>query len=154
MKTRFLVILSLVLWFGTFSVAGWYFMNGTTSKSKDGRISVHLTATEKDYVLNEMRGLIKGVNHIFVALGKGDQGEVAKVASSLGMVLATDDSPQLLLKLPVQLKTLGLGLHQSFDDLAKDIRSGLTQKETLVRLGQMTEACVACHSIYRLDVVE
>jgi len=154
MNTKGLAITSLVLWVVTVSVVGFYFVKGTTSMSPDGRVAVHLSGPEKNYVLAEMRALVSGVNRIFVALGQEDLEKVAKISSSLGMIMATDDQPELLLKLPVQLKTWGLGLHKEFDTLATEIRGGLTQKQTLVRLGDMTAACVSCHATYKLVAKE
>jgi hypothetical protein len=150
MKTKSLAITAIVLWTISISVVGFFFIKGTTTMSPDGRTAVHLTGPEKNYVLTEMRSLVAGVNKIFIALGENNLDEVAKISSSLGMVMATDDQPELLLKLPVQLKTWGMGLHREFDVLAGEIKGGLTQQQTLVRLGKMTSSCVACHATYRL----
>ena len=44
----------------------WFFVNGVTEESDDGRTSIILNEDEKDYVLLEMRGLLEAVHAITV----------------------------------------------------------------------------------------
>jgi cytochrome c556 len=65
--------------------------------------------------------------------------------------MAVDVNPALMAKLPLEFKKLGLSMHDDFDNLSKDIKGGLNQTDTIKRLGEITNKCIACHSTYRLQ---
>jgi hypothetical protein len=119
---------------------------------EDGRTTIVLSETEKATVLSEMRDLLEGVQIITGALAVNDLEAVADAASSRGMVMANSDSPELLAKLPLEVKTLGLGAHAAFDNLAAMASEGSEANVLLAELSDMMSSCVACHQQYRIAI--
>ena len=143
-------ILALVLWGLTLGAAAYFFLYGTTRGSADRRRAVVLTADEKGMVLAEMRHILEAVHGVLTGVSAGDLPEVARSARSAGMQMEASGPPELLAKLPLDFKTLGLGLHRDFDKLADDVQAGLPKEEVITRLSGITSKCVACHATYRI----
>lgn len=133
-------------------VFGYFFVNGMYSKSTDNRRLIQLTPVEKDLVLGEMRTMLTAVNGVVDALAKGDMPKAAEAASSAGMAMAVDVNPILMAKLPLDFKELGMGTHGQFDELAAQIKSGVSQEIVLQKLSVITSRCIACHEVNRLGM--
>jgi hypothetical protein len=146
---------SLGLWVMTIVFGSYFFVFGRTTASVDGRIAVVLSPTEREFVLNEMRSLVVGLNGVMDGLAKEDNDAIAASLSSMGMVMAADDSEVLLGKLPLGLKKMGLGLHRKMDVLADQVSKGeLTQKQLFGELSASLATCVSCHATYRVVAAE
>ena len=115
---------------------------------------MRLTPAERNFVLTEMRQLLQAVHGIVAGVSDPDQTQghvqAAAAARSAGMVMATDDNPSLMLKLPLPMKQLGLSVHRDFDELADAITHGATSQDILQRLSTITTRCLACHEMYQL----
>lgn len=145
---------SLVLWLLTLGAGGYFFINGSTDKSDDGRLSVSLKKDERNHILGEMRQLLSGVQVILEALTTNDLKVVEKTASSLGMRSAADVNPALIAKLPLEFKSIGMSVHERFDEIAQNIHSGKMNKEQVLHeVSDIMLTCVGCHEAYRLDEV-
>lgn len=150
-KTSKLTWLSLVLWACTVAFGAYFFVFGRTTASPDGRTAVVLSPSEREFVLAEMRALVAGLHGVMDGLAKEDQESVAESLSSMGMVMAADDSEVLLGKLPLELKAMGLGLHRKMDVLADQVRGNqLSDKELFAELSASLATCVSCHATYRI----
>lgn len=143
-----------MIWIVTIGMLGWLFIQGRTTPSADGRTVVHLVPAERDFVLTEMRQLLQAVHGIVTGVSHPDptQGltQAATAARSAGMVMAVDDNPSLMLKLPLPMKQLGMSVHRDFDELADAITEGATSQHILQRLSNITSRCLACHEMYQL----
>src|SRR5689334_22812794 len=104
--------IAIVLWALTIGAALFYLVRGRTRTSADSRRSVVVTGSEKDMVLAEMRNILAAVQGVLLDVSTGDMAAASKAAKSAGMVMASEDSAGLLAKLPLDFKTLGLGLHR------------------------------------------
>ncbi len=140
----------LVLWLITVGVLAKFFISGSTSVSTDNRLAVKLAPSEKDVVLGEMRAVLTALNGTLKGLGKGDFKESAIAAKKAGAGMAVDINPMLMAKLPLEFKKLGMSMHGDFDQLSSDLEKGMTEKEALTRMGEITNKCIACHATYRL----
>ena len=60
--------ITLGLWILTIGVAGWFFVQGWTTPSTDGRMHIVLAPTERDLILGEMRMLLKAVHGVVTGL--------------------------------------------------------------------------------------
>ena len=69
---------------GVGAVFVWFFVNGVTEESDDGRTSIILNEDEKDYVLLEMRGLLEAVHAITVGLADNEMGDISSAAKNVG----------------------------------------------------------------------
>ncbi len=146
--------ITLVLWIVSAGLLGWFFFQGATTPSADGRTVVHLAPTERDFILTEMRQLLQAVHGVVTGLSDPDQtqghAQAAAAARSAGMKMAVDDNPSLMLKLPLPLKQLGMSVHRDFDELADAITGGTTSQDILQRLSTITTRCLACHEMYQI----
>jgi hypothetical protein len=142
--------ISIILWLVTAIIFGVFFVKGSTTKSTDNRRAIILSPSEKDLVLAEMRTLLKAVSGVIHALSENDMKKAAESATSAGMGMAVDVNPILMAKLPLDFKSLGMGTHRAFDELAFEIKSGATSPAILKSLGRITNRCIACHDTNRL----
>jgi hypothetical protein len=154
--SKILCRISLILWIGSAGLLGWFFFQGATTPSADGRTAVHLAPAERDYILREMRQLLQAVHGVVTGVSDIDQtqgqAQAAAAARSAGMKMAVDDNPSLMLKLPLPLKQLGMSVHRDFDELADAITDGATSQQILQRLSTITTQCLACHEMYQIKV--
>lgn len=146
-----LFIGSVVLWVITLAIFAKFFITGSTSISADHRLAVHLNPSEKDIVLGEMRAVLTAVNGTLRALSKSDFKESSIAAKKAGMGMAVDVNPVILAKLPLEFKKLGMSMHDDFDKFSADLDKGMTEKQAIARLGEITNKCVACHATYRIE---
>lgn len=142
---------SVILWVIVGGVFLKFFISGHTKVISDKRRAVILSVNEREIVLGEMRILLLSLNEILKALGKNDFKEVRLAANRAGANMAQDINPILMGKLPLDFKTLGMSLHQDFDQLSIEVSRGMTKDQILVRLGQMTNKCIACHASFKLE---
>lgn len=146
--------IALVLWIVSAGVLGWFFVKGETAPSADGRTAVLLAPAERDFILTEMRQLLRAVHGVVTGVSDTDQTQghpqAAAAARSAGMKMAVDDNPGLILKLPLPMKQLGMSVHRDFDELADAINTGTTSQDILQRLSTITTKCLTCHEMYQI----
>ena len=146
--------IALVIWIAGTGVLGWFFVKGVTTPSADGRTAVLLAPAERDFILTEMRQLLQAVHGVVTGVSNPDQTrghvQAAAAARSARMVMALDDNPTLMLKLPLPMKQLGMSVHRDFDELADAITAGATSQGILQDLSTITNRCLACHEMYHL----
>ncbi|NNM68957.1 MAG: hypothetical protein HKM00_03135 [Gallionella sp.] len=151
MKSNKTALIALLLWIVTIAVFAWFFIRGSTTAGTDGRTAVVLQASERDFVLSEMRGMLAATQGILEGANRGDMQLVIKSASAAGMGVAADVNPALMAKLPLDFKTLGMSVHHDMDDIAKAAASGTPASEILKMLSNTLTKCVACHSAWQLQ---
>ena len=141
-------VLAVALVFG-----GYKFITGEVAeKADDGRAAILMTAPERDMVLGEMRVFLEAVQTIVEALAQDDISTAAAAAISVGMGSTGNEPASLVAKLPLEFKTLGMGTHAAFDDLAMEGTDMGNSKIMLAQLGELMLRCTLCHDAYRFDV--
>ena len=145
-------IVALVLAIGLGGMSYVFLVKGQTVPYADGRTSILLSPDERNGVLGEMRGLLSGVQEIIEKTIEGDRAAAQAKASAMGMAAANAESAQLIAKLPLDFKSLGFGLHGTFDDLAGTIAGTEDPLVVLEAVGTLMVQCVACHDAYRLGI--
>ena len=145
-------IVSLVLAAALAFMAYTFIVKGQVEPHADGRDAILLSPDERNSILAEMRGLLEGAQGIIAASVAGDLEEVARLATSVGMVAADGESPQMIAKLPLEFLTLGMGTHQAMDDLALTAQGTDDPMVVLEELSNVMLNCIACHSSYRLGI--
>lgn len=134
------------------TVGSWFFVNGNVVAGDDGRTAILLTASERDFVLGEMRGLLEAVETITFELSEGNMPGVAAAAKSVGMGSAGGDPVTLIAKLPLEFKSLGMATHRAVDDLAMEAEDIGDEMALLGQLSSILTNCTSCHAGYRFDV--
>jgi len=131
-----------------------FMIQGDATQSADGRMAIHLTADERDFVLVEMRTFLTSVQQVTQGLTDKDMAVVAEAGKKVGMAAQSGVPGTLVGKLPMAFKKLGFDTHTRFDQLAMDAESFGDAEHTLEQLAELMQNCVACHAAYRFDVVE
>ena len=121
--------------------------------SNDGRVAINLKAGERDLVLEEMRSFLSSVQQISKGLAEDDMKLVADAARKVGRAAQTEMPATLGAKLPMEFKKLGHGTNMKFDQLAMDAEDLEDASQTLSQLATLIENCVACHAMYRFEVL-
>ena len=146
------VTITLVLAIAVVVLSYTFILKGNAYLGEDGRMTIVLTEGEKAQVLSEMRAMLEGAQAITEALSVNDMDAVATAASSLGMIVANADAPELIAKLPLEVKTLGLGTHAGFDELANLAQVSEDPLEVLAEFSNLMLNCTTCHASYRIAI--
>jgi hypothetical protein len=101
-------------------------------------------------MLREMREFVVGLQAIADGLARGDMKTVANASRAMGTARAHDVPLTLMGKLPLEFKTLALGVHGEFDTIAMDADGIAMPKHTLGQLADALQKCVACHNSYQV----
>ena len=141
-------IVSFALWIASVGFIVYKIQYGN-AVMVDKRMEISLLPEERQLILAEMRSLLAGLQGIVQGLSTEDFEQVKKSAIGNGMGMAQDVNPALIAKLPMSFKTMGMGVHKSFDELAAKI-PGATSKEILKEVDVIMNSCVACHSIFKI----
>lgn len=150
MSSRSLARLAILLWGVTVILFAWFFVKGSTSQGQDGRTAVLLAPGERDFVLQEMRNLLQGVQEILDGINRGDSAQIVRAARGVGMASAADVNPALMTKLPLSFKQLGMSVHHDMDALAAAAEGGKSGPELQALLAPTLAKCVGCHAAWRL----
>jgi hypothetical protein len=144
-------------------------MQMMSKMAKDTRIEVDLPGPMKNMMLTNMRGHQQAVAEILAELSKGDGAAAAKIAETrLGMgspgsaackpnAKSGDlgDMPKMMAShMPEEMRALGMTMHAQatkFAEEAAKVKQGGDLRPALAELGQVVQACNACHAAYRLD---
>ncbi len=138
------------------------FLNCTANLNKyqnyqnvnQNRRILYLTKEEKDFVLYEMRELLKAIYGIHTGIANDDYNFAYKSAKSVGMDMVhkiETKEKMILLKLPNEFKKLGFSTHKQFDILAESLKEK-DKKEIEKNLSILTSYCVSCHDLYSFEV--
>jgi cytochrome c556 len=120
----------------------------------DTRTAVVLPADGQQAVLREMRQLLGAMGGAMTAAVKGDTAALLAALAPAGSAAAADPAIEALL--PAAWKELAERTHGGFDTLAIAIRKTRGREAlrdtVLVRLGQLSASCSACHETFRVTV--
>jgi len=150
MKTA-LCRIAIVLWIAGVGLLGWFFIKGMTTPGSDGRTEIVLAATERDAILAEMRQLLKAVQGVVTAVNEQKPQSAQQAARAVGMGMAADVEPAIMMKLPLPFKRMGMSVHRDFDAIADGLAQGEASHHTLQRLSSIMSRCTTCHDVYRLS---
>lgn len=117
---------------------------------KDERTALNLNANEAAMVRMEMRQLLNGVAQLIDAANKNDMKAAAAAARPMGMAANREVMMSLAPKLPMEFRSLGSAMHQSFDQIVMDAESMEDPKHTMNQLAEAMQRCVACHATFRI----
>ncbi|HJT20836.1 MAG TPA: hypothetical protein VJ746_10220 [Nitrospira sp.] len=143
---------AIILWIAGMAVMAWFFVKGVTMPGSDGRTEILLAQAERDQILAEMRQFLKGVQGIIRALNEQNANGIETAARAVGMGMAVDVEPALMMKLPLPFKQMGMSVHRDFDGLADGVAQDETAPQTLRRLSTIMSRCTTCHDLYRFSV--
>ena len=143
-------ILLIIIALGTYK----FILQGNVidSKSVDGRLAILLTDSERDLVLEEMRGFLISSQQIVKAVADNNMAAAATAAKVVGRAAQQAVPGSLMGKLPMAFKKLGFDTHTKFDQLALDAEDMEDSQQTLSQLAKLMQNCIACHAAYKLEI--
>lgn len=118
--------------------------------SRDDRVLVALPDTIKNYFLATMRQNLFDISAIQRALAESDFERAERIAeNNLGLGgITTHDA--LTKHMPEGIAALGMEFHKASSQLALSLK-GRDVPKILGQLAQVTEMCVMCHAMYRVN---
>lgn len=119
----------------------------------DPRLPVALTASEKAWLLGEMRENLVAILGMTSALSDDDAVKVHRIAAGLGMGPWKSNPtrpPTLIAKFQPAWMTLAAQVHKDFDAIAAGTEAGQTTQQTLGGISKLMQSCTACHATYRI----
>ena len=131
-----------------------FVFKGNVKPAEDGRSAVQLTEDNKNFVLQEMRQFLESVQQITEGAIEGDVDKIITAAEVSGENVIDQMPPSLMRSIPIAFKTLGFDSHDKFDQIGKDAKLGKGKDHTLRQLNTLLGNCVACHSAYKIELVQ
>jgi hypothetical protein len=150
MTTKSIAVIAILLWAVSVAFIGYRFVSGSTVIAEDGREAIVLEASERSFVLGEMRAMLASVQDIIGAINAKDMAQVKEIAHKVGMAEAQAAPMSVMLKLPLAFKQLGLATHEGFDEIGA--AADVSAEAVLQKLDENLSKCVACHETYQFTV--
>jgi hypothetical protein len=126
-------------------------LSPVTSADDDPRQLVQLPEMMQSHMLHNMRDHLKALNEILIDMRNGGLDEAADVAEHrLGMSsLETHGASHLAKYMPKGMRDAGTAMHRAASRFARTAQEG-DVLSAYNALAEVTSACVACHSNYRI----
>ena len=124
---------------------------GDLIADEDSRTLVQLPDMMQNHMLSNMRDHLEAINEILIKMANGDFEEAAKTAEyRLGMSsLESHGASHMARFMPEGMRQAGAAMHKAASRFAL-----IAQEEEMLpaynALSEITSACVACHSGYRI----
>jgi len=124
---------------------------GISAAADDTRVPVELPEMMRDHMLANMRDHLATINEILVYLGDGELDKAADTAEyRLGMSsLEVHGASHLAGFMPEGMREAGTAMHRAASRFALKAQEGEVLPAYRA-LSEVTAACVACHSGYRV----
>ena len=129
-----------------------FIIQGSTTKSTDGRTEILLNDKERNLVLAEMRAFLNSVQQINQGISEDNMELIIESARKSGKAAQTGMPGTLVGKLPLNFKKLGGDTHKKFDELAMDAEDLGDRDHALEQLSTLMKNCVSCHATYRFSI--
>ena len=124
---------------------------GTCPASDDARILVEMPQMMQEHMLSNMRDHLVAVNEILLYLGQGELEKAAEISEyRLGMSsLESHGASHMAKFMPEGMRQAGTSMHKAASRFSLKAQEG-DVLAAYKALSEITSACVACHSGYRV----
>ncbi|MGV6857563.1 MAG: hypothetical protein ACWA5X_01185 [bacterium] len=122
-----------------------------TQADDDTRAFVELPEMMQHHMMSNMRGHLESINDILASLSNEKFDQAAEIAETrLGMSSLTSHGASHMAKfMPQGMREAGMNMHKAASRFAKRAQEG-EAPAAYKALTEVTAACVACHSAYRI----
>lgn len=127
------------------------FASNTSNANEDSRQLVDFPEIMQRHMMSNMRNHLMSINEILIDMANGQLDRAAEVAESrLGMSsLASHDASHMAKFMPQGMQQAGTNMHRAASRFALKAQEGKASA-AYQALTEVTAACVACHSGYRI----
>lgn len=124
---------------------------GNPAASEDTRVLVEMPTMMQEHMMSNMRDHLAAINEILVYLGDDEMDKAADTAEfRLGMSsLETHGASHMAKFMPEGMRQAGTSMHRAASRFALKAQEG-EALPAYKALSDITSACVACHSGYRI----
>ena len=124
---------------------------GNSPASDDARILVEMPQMMQEHMLSNMRDHLVAVNEILLYLGQGELEKAAEISEyRLGMSsLESHGASHMAKFMPEGMRQAGTAMHKAASRFSLKAQEG-DVLAAYRALSEITSACVACHSGYRV----
>jgi len=150
------LIISNVIFVATTLILGYVLLfTGTEMiKTNDTRITVKYEPDLRDLVMSEMREYLEVINQIHQGMADNNPEMIVEAANRQGAI-AIAETPARLLKLsPLACKQMGFAGHDLFQAIADSAKTNYNPTTTSRQLAMLTNNCVTCHKVYKVDYTD
>ena len=147
------LIISNIIFVTTTLILGYILLfTGTEMiETNDSRITVKYAPDLRDLVMSEMRDYLEVINQVHQGMAENNPEMIVKAANTQGAA-AIADTPARLLKLsPLACKQMGFAGHDIFQAIADSAKANYNPTTTARQLAALTNNCVTCHKVYKVD---
>ena len=126
-------------------------LTSSSMASNDARALVELPQMMQQHMMSNMRDHLAAINEILVYLGNGELDKAAETAEyRLGMSsLESHGASHMARFMPEGMRQAGTSMHRAASRFALKAQEGEVLP-AYKALSEITSACVACHSAYRV----
>ena len=119
--------------------------------ANDARQLVQLPKMMQEHMMSNMRDHLLAINEILSYMGNGDLDMAAEVAEQrLGMSsLESHGASHMAKFMPDGMRQMGTNMHRAASRFAMKVQEG-ELLPAYKSLSEVTSACVACHTAYRI----
>ena len=127
------------------------FLFGVVQANEDARLLVELPEMMQQHMMSNMRDHLVALNEILNSMANDDLDKAAEIAESrLGMSsLEAHGASHMAKFMPEGMKQAGTSMHRAASRFALRAQEG-DSMPAYRALSEVTSACVACHSGYRI----
>ena len=124
---------------------------GNSPASSDARILVEMPQMMQEHMMSNMRDHLAAVNDILLYLGRGELEQAAETSEyRLGMSsLESHGASHMAKFMPEGMRQAGTSMHKAASRFSLKAQEG-DVLAAYKALSEITSACVACHSGYRV----
>lgn len=131
----------------------FFVFKGDTAPTNDSRTAINITPQNREFVLAEMRGFLESIQAINQGISNNNPQKVMAAGEKSGSGVIEDAPAGLMKTLPLSFKSLGLGTHAKFDEIAKMARENYKQQEAQKQVASILSSCTACHQSFKFQTL-
>jgi len=128
-----------------------FIIKGDTFQSKDNRIALSMSESNKEFVLDEMRVFLESIQQINEGLSTHNTEKIIKACQVSGGSVIEHAPKGLLKTFPIEFKTLGFSTHGIFDEIGINAKNGVDTEIIQNQVNLLLNNCVACHKSYKIS---
>jgi hypothetical protein len=134
-----------------FAVAVLLGASNSTAADEDTRQMVQLPEKMQQHMMSNMRDHLMAINEILLNMADGEWDHAAEIAEwRLGMSSLESHGARHMAKfMPEEMRSFGTNMHRAASRFALKAQEG-EASPAYAALAEVTSACVACHSAYRI----